>query len=242
MSTENLKQGSVVSDKISLMLRNGENEQALAYLEQNYGPMAKNALEKVMKYSNLSQDELVRVFAKVADILENVAEKIEKNERLNIKKEQLAIEKEMAEDAKELAYMQEAAQERQQRFEDRIKWMEEQKRKMAEEKRQLEEEYRRERDVRKRREIEKKMKKLEERKKHLEEERQKLEELKQQNATRDYSNDNKKVETKENSYNQEKHELDIEPKSELGKAPENTPNNQAPQRVALLKAERSAGR
>ena len=92
MSTENLKQGSVVTDTISMMLRNGENEKALAYLEQNYGPIAKNAMEKVMKYSNLSQDELVRVFAKVSDILENVAEKIEKNEKLNAIKEKMATE------------------------------------------------------------------------------------------------------------------------------------------------------
>lgn len=240
MNTENLKQGSVVSDNVSLMLRNGENEKALAYLEQNYGPMAKNAMEKVMKYSNLSQDELVRVFAKVADILENVAEKIEKNEKLNAKREKLAAEQELADDAKELAYMQEAALERQQRFEDRINWMEEQKRKIAEERRQLEEQHRRERDSKRRREIEKKMKKLEERKKHLEEERQKLEELKQQNATRDYSNDNKKSETKEtiidkeNSYNQEKHEV--------SKVPQTNEESQAPQRVALFKAQRTADR
>ena len=193
MSTENLKQGSVVTDTISMMLRNGENEKALAYLEQNYGPIAKNAMEKVMKYSNLSQDELVRVFAKVSDILENVAEKIEKNEKLNAIKEKMATEMELKEDAEEAAYMQAEALARQKRFEERIKWMEEQKKKMAEEKRQLEEQYRRERDIEKRKEIERKMKALEKRRKHLEEERKNLEELKQQNATRDYSQDTQKT-------------------------------------------------
>lgn len=64
MSIENIKQGSVITDKVSLLLRNGENEKALDLLGQNYGPLARNAMEKVMKYSNLSQDEMVRVFGK----------------------------------------------------------------------------------------------------------------------------------------------------------------------------------
>lgn len=87
MSIENIKQGSVITDKVSLLLRNGENEKALDLLGQNYGPLARNAMEKVMKYSNLSQDEMVRVFGKISDILENVADKISRHERLNEKKE-----------------------------------------------------------------------------------------------------------------------------------------------------------
>ena len=231
MSTENLKQGSVVTDTISMMLRNGENEKALAYLEQNYGPIAKNAMEKVMKYSNLSQDELVRVFAKVSDILENVAEKIEKNEKLNAIKEKMATEMELKEDAEEAAYMQAEALARQKRFEERIKWMEEQKKKMAEEKRQLEEQYRRERDIEKRKEIERKMKALEKRRKHLEEERKNLEELKQQNATRDYSQDTQKTENKESSLQAESKEVHKEEQSI-------SPLTTSKQTVALYKAQR----
>ncbi len=235
MSTENLKQGSVVTDTISMMLRNGENEKALAYLEQNYGPIAKNAMEKVMKYSNLSQDELVRVFAKVSDILENVAEKIEKNEKLNAIKEKMATEMELKEDAEEAAYMQAEALARQKRFEERIKWMEEQKKKMAEEKRQLEEQYRRERDIEKRKEIERKMKALEKRRKHLEEERKNLEELKQQNATRDYSQDTQKTENKESSLQAESKEVHKEEQSI-------SPQTTSKQTVALYKAQRSIER
>ena len=73
-----------------MLLRNGENEKALDLLGQNYGPLARNAMEKVMKYSNLSQDEMVRVFGKISDILENVADKISRHERLNEKKEKAA--------------------------------------------------------------------------------------------------------------------------------------------------------
>lgn len=112
MSIENIKQGSVITDKVSLLLRNGENEKALDLLGQNYGPLARNAMEKVMKYSNLSQDEMVRVFGKISDILENVADKISRHERLNEKKEKAAAAREQAEDAAELAAIQAEAMER----------------------------------------------------------------------------------------------------------------------------------
>lgn len=164
MSIENIKQGSVITDKVSLLLRNGENEKALDLLGQNYGPLARNAMEKVMKYSNLSQDEMVRVFGKISDILENVADKISRHERLNEKKEKAAAAREQAEDAAELAAIQAEAMERRKKFEDRMRWVEEQKQKLAEERRQLEEQRRFEKDVRKRREIEEKLKRLEERK------------------------------------------------------------------------------
>ena len=157
MSIENIKQGSVITDKVSLLLRNGENEKALDLLGQNYGPLARNAMEKVMKYSNLSQDEMVRVFGKISDILENVADKISRHERLNEKKEKAAAAREQAEDAAELAAIQAEAMERRKKFEDRMRWVEEQKQKLAEERRQLEEQRRFEKDARKRREIEEKL-------------------------------------------------------------------------------------
>lgn len=181
MSIENIKQGSVITDKVSLLLRNGENEKALDLLGQNYGPLARNAMEKVMKYSNLSQDEMVRVFGKISDILENVADKISRHERLNEKKEKAAAAREQAEDAAELAAIQAEAMERRKKFEDRMRWVEEQKQKLAEERRQLEEQRRFEKDVRKRREIEEKLKRLEERKKHLETERRNLEKIREEN-------------------------------------------------------------
>lgn len=174
MSIENIKQGSVITDKVSLLLRNGENEKALDLLGQNYGPLARNAMEKVMKYSNLSQDEMVRVFGKISDILENVADKISRHERLNEKKEKAAAAREQAEDAAELAAIQAEAMERRKKFEDRMRWVEEQKQK-------LEEQRRFEKDVRKRREIEEKLKRLEERKKHLETERRNLEKIREEN-------------------------------------------------------------
>lgn len=181
MSIENIKQGSVITDKVSLLLRNGENEKALDLLGQNYGPLARNAMEKVMKYSNLSQDEMVRVFGKISDILENAADKISKHKRLNEKKEKAAEAKELAEDAAEFAAIQAEALERHRKFEARMRWIEEQKQKMAEERRLLEEQHRHEKDIRKRREIEEKLKRLEERKKHLETERRNLEKMREEN-------------------------------------------------------------
>ncbi len=174
MSVENIKQGSVVAERVSLLLRNGENDKALDLLALNFGPMAKNAMEQVMKYRNLSQDELVRVFGKISDILENAADKMAKNERLNETKEQSEAAAAEAEKIAEAAAAQAGVLERRQQFEARINWIEEQKQKIAAEKKQLELQHKKEKDLRKRRQIEEKLKKLEERRKHLEKERKEL--------------------------------------------------------------------
>ena len=182
VNTENLKQGSAVADQVQLLLRNGENDKAMDLLGMNYGPLARNAMEKVLKYSNLSQDELVRVFGKISDILENVADKISKNKRLNDIKERLKSEQELAEDAAEYAAIRQEALERRLKFEQRMQEIDEQKRKMEEERRQLLEQKRRAKDAAKRREIEERLKRLEKRKQYLEEERRNLEKLREENA------------------------------------------------------------
>ncbi len=180
-NTGNLRQASDVTERVELMLRNGETEKALDTLGLNYGPQARQMMEKVVKYSNLSTDELARVFGKISDILENVADKMEKYERLNEAKAKKQSALEAEEDAAAYAAIQQEALERKMKFEERMRWLDEQKRKMEEERRQLIAQKKMAKDAAKRREIEKKLKQLEKRKKYLEEERRNLEKLREEN-------------------------------------------------------------
>lgn len=181
MNIENIKQGGIITEQVSEAFKRGEIEKALQIMEQNFGPAVKGLLENVIKYTNLSTDELGGIFGKISDFLERAAEKITNNERLmeKISKERQAHGQ--AESIADLAALKMASLERQQRFEDRINWIEEQKRKIAEEKKRLEEQKKREKDIAKRREIEKKLKEVEKRRQTLEEERKKLAELKKEN-------------------------------------------------------------
>lgn len=180
-NTGNLRQASDVTERVELMLRNGETEKALDTLGLNYGPQARQMMEKVVKYSNLSTDELARVFGKISDILENVADKMEKYERLSELKAKKQSALEAEEDAAAYAAIQQEALERKMKFEERMRWLDEQKRKMEEERRQLIAQKKMAKDAAKRREIEEKLKQLEKRKKYLEEERRNLEKLREEN-------------------------------------------------------------
>lgn len=178
MGAENIKQGSEVTERVAAALKRGDNQKALELLEQNFGAMAKNLMENTMKYSTLSQNELARVFAKVSDILENVADKMDKNERLSERKEKADKTAEEAARQAEVDAAKQAAAARQQRFEERLNWLEQQKRQLFKEQEDLKRQHRKEKNQAKRRIIEEKLKKLDERRRHLEEERQKLENIK----------------------------------------------------------------